>query len=143
MDERFWIRLTGLGFGSRPRLQANIGSISASANVRQDVVLLECAAWLRTWRIIRPMGSLGIGTLRLATNGTAGMPYQGEHHARWFFAADAGAGFAVRLGEHWQAQLEAHALFAEPRPAIRFLDADTARAGQPTLLAILTLAGGA
>ncbi|HEY5281544.1 MAG TPA: hypothetical protein VIM14_02035, partial [Polyangia bacterium] len=64
MDEHFWIRLTGLGFGSQPRLQSTIGSTSASAKVRQDVVLLECAAWLRTRRILRPMASLGIGTLR-------------------------------------------------------------------------------
>ena len=142
IDERFWIRLTGLGFGTRPRVQANIGSTSGSASVRQDVVLVEGAAWFRAQRLLRPMVSLGLGTLRLAADGTAEMPYQGEHNARWFFAADAGVGIAVRVAAHWEAQLEAHALVAAPRPAVRFFDVDSARVGQPTLLAILTLAGG-
>ena len=43
---------------------------------------------------------------------------------------------------HWEAQLEVHALFAAPRPAIRFFDVEAAKAGQPTLMALLTLAGG-
>jgi hypothetical protein len=75
-------------------------------------------------------------------DGTAGAPYVGEHNMRWFFAVDVGAGIALRLAKHWQVQLEAHALWTAPRPEVRFFDAGGARAGQPTLLAILTLAGG-
>jgi hypothetical protein len=142
IDERFWLRLTGLGLGTQPRVQGNIGMATASATVRQEVGLLECAAWFRPRRLLRPMVSLGLGALRFGVDGTAGMAYQGEHNARWFLAADAGVGIAMRLGAHWEAQLEAHALVASPRPAVRFFDADTARLGQPMLLAILTLAGG-
>jgi hypothetical protein len=88
--------------------------------------------------------SLGLGAERVAVEGSTSSPsYQGAHNARWFAAGDIGAGVSLRLGAHWEMLLEAHALFAAPRPAVRFFDVEVARAGQPTLLAILTLAGGA
>jgi hypothetical protein len=138
-DERSWARLTALGLGTRPRVETNIGS----ASISQNLLLLEAAAWLRPRRLIRPMFSLGLGAERIAVEGTASTPYQGERNARWFATADAGAGVSLRLQAHWEVQLEVHAMFAAPRPAIRFFDVEVARAGQPTLLAILTLAGGA
>ncbi len=139
LGERFWVRLTGLGLGTQPRVQSRLGS----AGVEQDVLLLECSGWLRPGRRLRPVLSLGLGAERFAVGGTAIAPYQGEQNVRWFFAGDGGAGLAARLGKHWEAQLEIHALVAAPRPAVRFFDVDTARAAQPTLFAILTLAGGA
>jgi hypothetical protein len=142
IDEGFWLRLTGLGFGSQPRVQAHIGAATASASVRQDVILLEGAAWFRPRSLARPVLSLGLGTLRFGVDGTAGTPYQGEHNARWYLAADVGAGLAVRLGAHWQAQLDVHALLAAPRPTVQFFDVAAKSAGQPTLLAVFTLAGG-
>lgn len=139
MDERFWVRLTALGLGTRPQ----VGTALGTARVSQNLLLLECAAWLRPGRLLRPLVSLGAGAQRVAVEGTSSMPYQGERSARWFVAADLGAGLALRLQAHLEVQLEVHALFTVPRPAIRFFDVDAARAGQPMLLAILTLAGGA
>jgi hypothetical protein len=139
LGERFGTRLTALGLGTRPRVSADTGS----AYVSQNLLLLEVASWLRPRRLIRPMFSLGLGALRVGVEGTATLPYQGERNARWFAAADAGVGVVLRLQAHWEIQLEAHAVFAAPRPAIRFFDVEVAQAGQPTLLAILTLAGGA
>ena len=139
MDARFWVRLTALGLGTRPQ----VGTALGSARVSQNLLLLECAAWLRPGRLLRPLVSLGAGAQRVAVEGTSSMPYQGARSVRWFVAADVGAGLALRLQAHWEVQLEVHALFATPRPAIRFFDVDAARAGQPMLLAILTLAGGA
>jgi hypothetical protein len=141
LGERFWARLTALGLGTRPRVETDMGSRSTS--VSQNLLLLEVTSWLRPRRLIRPLFSLGLGVERVAVEGTASLPYQGERNARWFAAGDAGAGIALRLQAHWEVQLEAHVLFAAPRPAIRFFDVEVARAGQPTLLAILTLAGGA
>ncbi len=139
-DERFWVRLTALGLGTRPTVQTNIGS----ASVSQNLLLLECAAWLRPRRRVRPLVSLGLGAERVAVDGTASLPYyQGESNARWFAAGDLGAGVTLRVHAHWEVLLEVHALFAVPRPAVHFFDVEAARAGQPTLLAILTLAGGA
>jgi hypothetical protein len=140
LGERFWARLTALGLGSGPRVNWNS---TFSASVSQSLVLLEVASWLRPRRLVRPLFSLGLGLERVAVEGTATLPYQGERNARWFAAGDAGVGVSLRLQAHWEVQLEVHALFATPRPAVRFLDTEVARAGQPTLLAILTLAGGA
>ena len=141
LGERFWARLTALGLGSGPRVNWND---SASASVNQSLVLLEIASWLRSRRLVRPLFSVGLGLERVAVDGTATLPYyQGERNARWFPAGDAGAGVSLRLQAHWEVQLEVHALFATPRPTVRFMDTEVARAGQPTFLAILTLAGGA
>jgi len=139
LDERFWVRLTALGLGTHPR----VGTDARSASVSQDLLLLEFAACVRPRQVVRPLFSVGLGGERVAVDGTASTPYQGERNARWFAAADVGAGLALRLRRHWEVQLEVHALFAAPRPAIRFFDVEAARAGQPTWLAILTLAGGA
>ena len=141
LGERFWARLTALGLGSRPRINAPVSTTSAS--VSQSLVLLEVASWLRPRRLVRPLFSLGLGLERVAVEGTATLPYQGERNARWFAAGDAGVGVSLRLQAHWEVQLEVHALFTTSQPAVRFLDTEIARAGQPTLLAILTLAGGA
>jgi len=139
LDERFWLRLTALGLGTRPSVQTDIGS----ATVSQNLLLLEGSAWLRPQRSLRPLFSLGLGAERVGVEGTAGSPdYQGERNARWFAAGDVGVGLGLRLRAHWEVLLEAHALFAAPRPAVRFFDIELARAGQPTLLLILTLAGG-
>jgi hypothetical protein len=140
LGERFWLRLTGLGLGTSSSVQTDLGA----ASVSQNLVLLELAAWLRPRRVLRPMISLGLGAERVAVEGSTGSPsYLGAQHARWFLAGDVGAGVSLRLGTHWELQLEAHALCALPRPAVRFLDVEVAWTGQPTLLAILTLAGGA
>jgi hypothetical protein len=139
IDDHFWVRLTALGLGTRPR----VGTDARSASVGQNLLLLEFAACLRPRRGVRPLFSVGLGAERVAVDGSASMPYQGEHNARWFAAGDVGAGIALRLQTHLEVQLELHALFAAPRPAIRFFDVEAARAGQPTWLAILTLAGGA
>jgi hypothetical protein len=139
LGDRLWLRLTGLGFGTEPQVHRD----TRSASVAESVLLAEAVAWFRQPGSVRPMVSLGLGAERFAVTGSGPLPYQGEQNARWFFAADAGAGFAVRLGLHWEMQVEAHALVPLPRPTVRFVDDEVAQAGQPTLLMVLTLAGGA
>jgi len=139
LGERWWLRLTAVGLGTQPSVTTDVGT----ATVNQNLVLLEGTAWLRPRRLVRPVLSLGLGAERVGVQGTDNSRYRGESHARWFAAADFGAGVAFRLLAHWELLLEAHALFTAPRPAVRFLDLEAARAGQPTLFAIITLAGGA
>jgi len=86
LGERFWARLTALGLGSGPRVNWNSTS---SASVSQSLVLLEVASWLRPRRLVRPLFSLGLGLERVAVEGAATLPYQGERNARWFVAGDA------------------------------------------------------
>jgi len=139
LGERLWSSLTAVGLGTRPRVE----TATASASVSQNILLVEIAYCLKPRRLVRPVFTLGLGAERLAVDGTAVLPYQGEHNARWFAAGDAGLGVSFRLHAHWEMQFEVHALFTTPRPSVRFLDTEAASAGQPTMLAILTLAGGA
>lgn len=138
LSERFALRLTGLGFGTRPLVTRG----TWSARVGQSLLLLEGVARWRSGMVVRPMLSVGAGAERIAVEGSAGTPYHGESNARWFVAGDAGAGVAVRLHRHWELQIEGHALFTAPRPAVSFFDIEAARTGQPTLMAIVSLAGG-
>lgn len=139
LGERLWLRLVATGFGTRPTVRTDI----ASATVSQTLILLEGAAWLRPRRRVRPLFSVGLGAERVTVAGSIDPPFHGEQNARWFFAGDVGAGVALRLLAHWEVQIEAHALFAAPRPTVRFFDVEAARAGQPTLLLVITVAGGA
>jgi len=139
LSDRLWLRLTGLGLSSQPQVHVE----TRSASVSESVLLVEAVAWFRQPGSVRPMVSLGLGGEHFAVAGSGPLPYQGEQNARWFFATDAGAGFAVRVGLHWEAQVEVHALVPMPRPTVRFVDDEVAQAGQPTLLVVLTLAGGA
>jgi hypothetical protein len=138
IDETFWLRAGALGLGTRSRLIADY----ASATVSQSVVVLDGAAWFRVRRRVRPGCFLGVGSERVAVEGSASLPYRGEQNARWYFAANAGIGLAVRLTARWEAQLEGHVLITAPRPTVRFLGVEVAQAGLPTLLAVLTVAGG-
>jgi hypothetical protein len=139
IGEWFWLRLSATGLGTRPTVRSDL---PASARVSQSLLLLEGAAWLRPGRRVRPLVSLGVGGERLAVVGSVGPPFHGERNARWFVAGDVGAGVALRLAAHWEVLVEAHALVAAPRPAVRFFDVEAARADQPTLLLVLTLAAG-
>ena len=138
LTERLDLRLTGLGFGTRPLVTSG----SWSARVGQTLLLVEGVARWRPDKVVRPMVSVGVGTERIGVEGSAAAPYHGESHARWYVAGDAGAGLALRLHPHWDLQFEAHALFTTPRPAVHFFDLEAARTGQPTLMAIVSLAGG-
>ncbi len=139
LSERFALRLTGLGLGTRPV----VTNLTRSARVGQTLLLVEGVARWRSGKVVRPILSVGAGAERVAVEGRADPPYHGESNARWFVAGDAGAGVAVRLHPHWELQIEAHALFTTPRPAVSFFDIEAARTGQPTLMAIMSLAGGA
>jgi len=138
IDETFWLRLGALGFGTQPRLVADY----ASATISQTLILLEGSARFRTRARVQPLLSLGMGSERVAVDASTHSPYRGHQNARWYFAADVGAGLALRLAAHWEAQLEGHMWIAAPRPEVRFLGNTFAQAGLPTFLATLTVAGG-
>jgi hypothetical protein len=136
--EHFWLRLGALGFGNEPRLVLG----GASASISQSLVLLEGEARFWPRRKLQPSVSVGIGSERVAVDGAANFPFHGRTDGRWYFAADVGAGVAMRLSSHWEAQLEGHVFVALPRPEVRFAGNTFAQAGLPTFLATLTVAGG-
>ncbi len=138
--EGWWLRLTAIGLGTRPTVHSDLGE----ARVSQSLALLEGAAKFRAGRRIQPVLTVGAGAERVGVEGRNVLaPFRGEHNARWFAAGDLGAGVSLRVHPHWELLCEAHALFAAPRPMVRFFDVEAARAGRPTFFVILTLAGGA
>jgi hypothetical protein len=132
------VRLTFAGLGTAPRVAGPQGS---SATVSQLLALAEIA-WL-PWPELRarPILSLGGGTLRVAVDGEASLPYRGTHSAVWCSAADAGTGVEVRIAPRLGVAVEGHVFVALPYPVVRFLDDPAARGASPGLLGSVTLVG--
>jgi hypothetical protein len=135
------VRATLAGLGTQPRVDAATGT--GSANVAQDLGLVELVA--RPWprAALRPTFSVGAGALYTSVDGQASTPYVSRHTSEWSAAADAGAGVELGLGpgDRFAVALEVHALIAQPYPVVRFLDDEAARAGDPSILGTLTFWG--
>jgi hypothetical protein len=132
---RWALRVTASWLSTRPTVRSATGS----AEVEQGVALVEGVVTLWSARPLHLRASLGIGTYYVAVDGNGAPPHQGERSSTFAGAFDAGLGVTVPLATHFEAVLEAHALASVPGIAVRFLDADTARVGRPTVLATLTL----
>jgi hypothetical protein len=132
----FQLRLTGAGLGSNPSVQTDRGK----AAVQQAVVLADGTAVLGQSRWLRPFVVLGAGIYYTGIAGTGFAPYQGESGQAVSFAVDGGIGLCTSITPSVDLSLEAHVVVAQPGIAVRFVDQDAARVGQPSLLVTLTLA---
>jgi hypothetical protein len=131
------VRVTVAGLGTQPRVESAAGS----ASVTEDVGLLELLATPWSKAVVHPFVSLGAGTLYASVDGRPNPPYVGRQSSRWAAAVDAGIGAETRLGRRFAVSLEAHAIVAQPSPAVEFLGAPVARTGQPSVLGALSLVG--
>jgi hypothetical protein len=136
LNRFFQLRLTGAGLGSNPSVQTDRGN----ATVQQAVVLADGTAVLGQSRWIRPFAVLGGGIYYVGVTGTGIPPYQGESGQAIAFAVDGGIGLSASITPSLDLSLEAHAVVALPGVAVRFVDEEAARVGQPALLVTLTLA---
>jgi hypothetical protein len=137
VSDRFAVRLTVSGLGTRPHVQAAEGT----AAVSQALGLVE---WIgefapRSW--LRPAVSVGAGAYHISAEGSAAWPYEAFDPGRWAFAADVGIGLALSLGSSFAVCLEGHATLVTPRPVIRFVGVETADIKSPLLGGALTLVG--
>jgi len=137
IDQRFQLRLTGAWLGTQPRIEAPGGT----ATVDQGIALAECVAQIWRGHVLRPSLSLGAGVYYAGVTGNGDQPFSSERNSEVTFALDGGVGVAAPIGSHFEAVLEAHALVTAPGIAIRFLDADVARIGRPSVLGTISLAG--
>ena len=136
---RFCARVTFAGLGTSTHVAIPTGYVGLT----QTALLLEGVVRFRHGRRLEPIVSVGGGTLRLGADSHAGAPYEALSGARWAAAVDAGAGLRFPLSRHrFELAVEAHALFAQPYPSARFVDAEIARAGRPSLIGSVTLLGG-
>jgi hypothetical protein len=131
----FQLRLTGAGLGSSPSVQTDQGA----AAVQQAIVLADGTLVLGQSRWLRPLIVFGAGIYYAGVTGTGIPPYQGESSHAMAFAVDGGIGLSTSITPSVDLSLEAHVVFSEPGIAVRFLDEDAARLGQPVVLMTLTL----
>jgi hypothetical protein len=137
ISETFQLRVTGAWLGTQPRVEAPGGT----ATVDQGIALAECVAQVWRGHLLRTAISLGVGAYYAGVTGDGDQPFSSERNSEVTFAVDGGVGIVAPLGSHFEAVLEAHALVTAPGIAIRFLDADVARIGRPSVLGTLSLAG--
>ena len=130
-----FLRVTFAGLGTRPRIETTMGSVT----IGQALGLVEIGAALRPGARLRPIVTLGAGALYLESDGSGIWPYQGVRGAQWAAVTDLGIGALFGIGGQLALALELHALVAFPRPVVRFVEADVAIVGRPTLIAALTL----
>ncbi len=136
INRHFQLRLTGAGLGSNPSVQTERGE----AAVKQGFVLADGTAMLGHARWLRPFVVLGAGVYYVGVTGSGIAPYQGESGQAIAFALDGGIGLSTSILPTLELSLEAHVVIAEPGVAVRFIDEDAARVGQPAVLMTLTLA---
>jgi hypothetical protein len=137
LGEYFAVRAGAAGLGT----SSEVTGATATATVRQEVVLAEGHVRFLPGKLVRPTLSLGVGTYGVLVDGRATWPYEGRTGSQWSPAISAGAGVALRLHSNLEMAIEAQALFAAPNPTVRFFDDEAARGGRPTCLATLSLVG--
>lgn len=130
-----FLRVTFAGLGTRPRIGTTMGSVS----IGQALGLVEIGTALRPGARLRPIVTVGAGALYLESDGSGIWPYQGVRGAQWAAVTDLGIGAMFGIGGQLALTLELHALLAFPRPVVRFVEAEVATLGRPTLVAALTL----
>jgi hypothetical protein len=130
------LRLTGAGLGTTP----TVGTAQGSARVAQALGLADVAWTLAPSAWLRPLLVIGGGVYGASVTGTGQAPYSGATSGGAAFALDAGIGVAPWLTPSLGVAVEAHLIYALPEMAVRFLDADTARLGQPILLVSIGIA---
>ena len=104
-----------------------------------DLALIEGGAAFRRDKRVRPIVTLGVGTLRVTVDGNGSWPYEGRLGGRWAALVGGAAGIMTSIAGQFSLALELHLLWAAPYPVIRFAGADAATIGRPALWATLTL----
>jgi hypothetical protein len=135
MTRDLQVRLSGAGLGSSPSVQSDLGT----AAVQQAIVVADGTWVLGQSRWLRPLVVLGAGMYYAGVTGTGIGAYQGESGHAMAFAVDGGIGLSTSITPSVDLSLEAHVVVAEPGIAVRFIDEDAARVGQPAALMTLTV----
>jgi hypothetical protein len=123
------------GLGTRAR----VGSTVGNAQVSQEFATLGATIRGRADKGVRPTLSFALGALHTSAEGRADWPFAEWTAAEWSFLADVGIGMRLSAGQRYEVAVEAHAQLAEPYPVVRFLGANVASSGRPSLLFTLAL----
>jgi len=135
--ELFAIGLGAAGLGT----SSKVTGATATADVRQEVVLADAQLRFLPGALVRPTLSVGAGAYGMLVDGTAQWPYEGKSGSHWSPAVAGAGGLVLRLDASVDLVLEARAIVATSSPTVRFFDEEAARGGRPTYLASLSLVG--
>jgi hypothetical protein len=97
-------------------IDATVEAPAGSAEVRQDLVLLEAGrSFGEAGDFLVPWLAVGAGAYHFGARGRAITPYQAVGEDAWAFAMEAGAGLGIRLLDRLAITIEADVLVAVPR----------------------------
>jgi hypothetical protein len=131
----FFVGLTLAGLGSRPRVTTSQGS----ADVEQDLGLIEIGAVFRRQRRLNPFVTVGGGALHVGSAGAGIYPYRGIDDSRWAALVAGGVGLVVALDGRAAMAFQLEAALAAPHPVVQFSGNDAAMIARPALMATCTL----
>jgi hypothetical protein len=133
-----FIRATAGG----PTLGGEIHTAAGSATTRQVFGLLELAYAFPLSPSAALLASAGGGVYHLDVQGSALPPLGAGSPNLWSAAFDAGAGGALRIGEHSAVLLDAHALVTQRQANVTFADGESRTSGRPIAIVMLGLWAG-
>jgi len=124
-------RLSFAGLGPSVRVDGAVGS----ALIHQELVSAELLAVLVNHRPFAMFGSVGGGIYHFRLAGEGATPYYGKEGDLTTPMFTAGVGAEARFGPHLSMIVDVTALFPRTTAVVRFMDAEVASAGRPSLLA--------
>jgi hypothetical protein len=108
------------------------GALLGTAQIRQEMALLEGLVTFRPEARLQPFLSLGAGLHHVRVTGQgAARVFPDRSGAAFGLALDGGAGLAVRLGPRAALLLELHLLAVLPQRRVLIVDQEAARVGRP------------
>lgn len=134
LHPRFALQASAAGFGTRPRIETDAGSVA----VAQQFALLGVCACATSSARLQAVAAFSVGALHTALEGRANTPNVGRDVDQWAFLAEASVGAQLRLFGSSYLMLGSHLQFAQPYVAVHSLDTVVATAGRPNLRFTLT-----
>jgi hypothetical protein len=138
-----WRALDSLSIGllaAGPSFGARVTSAEGSADVRQELALLDGQLEIALAGPLRAFADIGTGGYHLDANGQAAGPYTSGHADAWSALLAAGLGLRARLAGPASVVLDLRELVALPRPVVVFAGDRVASFMSPGTLAGLFLA---
>ena len=130
-----FLRLSVAGLGTRPRVESQLGS----AEVAQELSVLELGGTLRRGQRVRPAITAGAGVFHARIEGQGIPPYLGARDASWAAMFDCGVGAHIEVSRAVAIAVELHAFLATPPSYIRFGELRSETLGRPALWATVTM----
>jgi hypothetical protein len=123
-----------------PAFGARASGSEGSAEIRQELALVELAYELRVATPLRAFLAAGAGAYHLVASGNASSPFTSGQGDAWAALVGVGLGLEVDLVGPASLVLDAHELFAAPQPVIAFAADHVATVMSPGTLLSLSLA---